>query len=100
MISDTSGSWIKCAMGRRNGRIRSKLMSEGSRRSMIEVARLRVEVVRLEIAVRRRVRIEAVIREDDRLGILQLRKHLRFEHVLSGQAVRFRRTHRGPLGGR
>src|ERR1700687_667893 len=73
MISVTSGSWIKCAIGRRNGRITSKLMSEVSRGDVIEVAPLDVEIVRLEIAVRRRLGVEAVVRQDARLGVLPLR---------------------------
>ena len=35
---------------------------------MIEVAGLDVEIVRLEVAVRRRLWIEAVVRQDDRLA--------------------------------
>src|SRR5471032_820636 len=100
MISEMSGSWIKCAIGRRNGRITSKLMSEGSRGEVIEVARVHVEVVRLEIAVRRRLGIEAVVRQDDGLGVLELCEELRLEHVVEDEAVRLRRTDRGPLRGR
>ncbi len=49
---------------------------------VIEVAGLDVEVVRLEVAVRRRLRIEAVVRQDDRLRVLELGEDLRLEHVV------------------
>src|ERR1700687_1028359 len=100
MISVTSGSWIKCAIGRRNGRMTSKLMSEVSRGELVEVTRVHVEVVRLEIAVRRRLGIEAVVRQDDGLGVLQLGEDLRLEHVVEDEAVRLRGTDRGPMRGR
>ena len=56
--------------------------SQRSLRDVIEVAGLHVEVVRLEIAVRRRLRIEAVVRQHDRLRVLELREDLRLEHVV------------------
>ncbi len=49
---------------------------------MIEVAGLHVEVVRLQIAELRRQRIEAVVRQDDRLCVLQLREDARREDVV------------------
>src|SRR5476651_144258 len=100
MISVTSGSWIKCAIGRRNGRMTSKLMSEVSRGDVVEVAPLDVEVVRFEIAVRRRLGIEAVVRQDDRLRVLQLSEDLRLEHVVEQETVRLGGTDRGPMRGR
>src|SRR5450631_1950449 len=99
MISETSGSWIRCAIGRRNGRMTSKLMSEGSRGEVIEVAGVYVEVVRLEIAVRRRLGIQAVVRQDDGLSVLELGEDLRLEHVVEQEAVRLRGTDRGSLRG-
>src|SRR5471032_2574376 len=100
MISVTSGSWIKCAIGRRNGRMTSKLMSQISCGDVVEVAPLDVEVVRLEIAVRRRLGIEAVVRQDDGLGVLQLGEDFGLEHVVEQEAVRLRGADRGPLRGR
>src|SRR5476649_1573943 len=100
MISETSGSWIRCAIGRRNGRMTSKLMSEVSRGELDEVAGVHVEVVRLEIAVRRRLGIQAVVGQDDGLGVLELREDLRLEHVIEEEAVRLRGTDRRPLRGR
>ena len=41
--------------------------SERSLRGVVEVAGLDVEVVRLEVAVRRRLRIQAVVRQHDGL---------------------------------
>ena len=67
---------------------------------MVEVALLDVEIVRLEIAVRRRLRIEAVVRQDDGLGVLQLGEDLRLEHVVEQEAVRLGGTDRGPVRGR
>ena len=49
---------------------------------MIEVAGLHVEVVRLQVAELRRHRVEAVVRQRDGLGVLQLREHAGREDVL------------------
>ena len=46
---------------------------------VIEVAGLHVEVVRLQVAELRRQRIEAVVRQDDGLRVLQFREHARRE---------------------
>src|SRR5258708_1419522 len=100
MISVTSGSWIRCAIGRRDGRMTSKLMSQDSVRDVVEVAGLHVEVVRFQVAVRRRLRIEAVVWQDDGLRVLELRKDLRLEHVVEQEAVRLRGTDGGPVRGR
>src|SRR5471032_1180247 len=100
MISVTSGSWIKCAIGRRNGRMTSKLISEISRGDVVEVAPLDVEVVRLEIAVRRRLGIEAVVRQDDGLGVLELGEDFRLEHVIEQEAVCLGGADRGAMRGR
>jgi hypothetical protein len=78
----------------------SKLMSERSVPHVVEKAGLNVEIVRLEIAVGRRLGIEAVVRQDDGLRVLQLSEHLRFEDVLTHEAVTFRSADRSPVGGR
>ena len=49
---------------------------------MIEVARLHVKIVRLQVAELRRERIDAVVRDDDGLRILELREHTRCKDVL------------------
>src|SRR3954471_23128377 len=100
MTSLISGSMIKCAIGRRKGRTSSKDMSECSGRAMIEVAGLHIEVVRLEVAVGGGQGITAVVGEDDRLCVLQLREHLRLKDVLEVQFVGLGGTHGGPGCGR
>src|ERR1043166_8552138 len=100
MISVTSGSWIRCAIGRRNGRMTSKLMSKAPRCDVVEVARLDVEVVRLEVAVRRWLGIQAVVRQDDRLRVLEFREDFRLEHVVEQQAIRLRGTDGSSVRGR
>jgi hypothetical protein len=70
MISLTSASWMRCAIGRRNGRMTSKLISEDSLRGVVEVARLHVEVLGLQIAVGWWLWIEAVIQQHHRLRVL------------------------------
>ena len=53
----------------RNGRMRTDC-SQRPPREMVKIAGLHVEVVRLQVAELRRQRVEAVVRQRDRLRIL------------------------------
>ena len=61
---------------------------------MIEVAGLHVEVVRLQVAVLRRERVDAVVRQHDGLRVLELREHARREDVLVVRRVALARAQR------
>src|SRR4051812_16552288 len=100
MISLTSGSVIKCAIGRRKGNTSSRDISECSGSKVVEVTGLDVEIMRFEVAVRRRERIRAVIGENDRLGILQFCEDPRLEHVVHLNGVGLRRTDRSAMRSR
>ena len=68
-------------------------------RHVIEVAGLHVQVVRLQVAVRRRLRVQPVVRQHHRLGVLQLAEDLGLEHVVQLEGVVLARRH-GGLGRR
>ena len=61
--------------------MRSRLLTAPPRH-VIEVAGLHVEVVRLQVAELRRQRVEPVVRQGDRLRVLQLGEDARREHVV------------------
>ena len=67
---------------------------------MIEVAGLHVEVVRLQVAQLRRERIDAVIRQNNGLSILQLRENPRRKDVLMSRCVALARDDRLASGRR
>src|SRR5580692_9168967 len=92
MISEMAGSLISLSIGRRNGRITSKLMaspynSNLAVRQLREIGFVGIEVVRFQIAIGRRQRIHPVVGEYDGLRVLQLGKYLRFEHPIALQVV-------------
>src|SRR5438105_3934557 len=54
---------------------------------MIEITGLHVEVVRLQVAVLRRHRVQAVVRQYDRLRVLQFHEYARTKHVIGFERV-------------
>ena len=69
-------------------------------REMVEVAGLDIEIVRLQVAVLRWQRIQAVIRQRDRLRVLQLHEDARLKDVVGLEGVRLARTERVLIGRR
>ncbi len=67
---------------------------------MIEVTGLHIKVVRFEVAVGRRLRVEPVVGQHDRLRVLELCEDLRLEDVVEDKRVRLRGADGGPMGGR
>ena len=61
---------------------------------MVKVAGLHVEVVRLQVAELRARRSQAVVRQCDRLSVMQLRAHPGREDVLMVRRVALAGTHR------
>src|SRR5579859_1137891 len=100
MISLTSGSVMRCAIGRRKGRTSSNATSEVSGGGVVEITGLHVEVARFQVAVGRGKRIRPVVCEDDGLCVLELGEDLRLKHVIELQAVGLRRAHGGAMRGR
>src|SRR5689334_20760492 len=54
---------------------------------MLEIGPVGIEVVRFEIAIARRMRIQAVISQDDGLRVLEFRENLRFKDKVTLHVV-------------
>ena len=64
---------------------------------MIEIACLHVQVMRLQVAVLRRERIDAVVRSDDGLRVLKLGEHARRKDVFMVRCVALAGAQRLPI---
>ena len=92
-MSEISGSRIRASIGRRNGMMTSQLI-DFSFGELLEVGRVLVEVVRLQVAVGGRMRIQAVVGQDDRLRVLEFRENLRLKDEVALDVVALARARR------
>src|SRR5215472_8114614 len=90
MISEMSGSRIRCSIGLKNGNMVSNCTINSSQHpagNLVEIGNIGVEVIRLQIAERGWGGIHPVIREHNGLSVGQFRKKLLAESVIEPDAV-------------